>query len=955
MNRSALLFLALVVPGIAAATETGEIRGSVLDPAGAPAVGVDVVLSGSSIAGEIVVTTGEDGGFRFVSVPPGVHKVDFIGAGYELVTTQVTVVLNQSTWVPVTLSPETEGVEVISIETTLPVIDATSSSFSASLGTELLQNLPVGRSYQDAVTMLPGVYGRIDTSSGGPSDGNPSVRGEGQYGNNYMVDGVSTRDPATKTFGSNVNFDAIEDIQVYTDGAPAEYGQFAGMIVNVVTKDGGDEHHGSLGYWLNTDASFGTYDIADLGAHEEVPTSKRDFLAHSVSATAGGPLVPEKLWYFGAVNFGVDRAVYEGMNPETPYQGNNADGFVKLSWFATPDFTVRGILNFGGSRIDNNETSSQILPEAQSQRRDSTMAPQLRATWHPDASTEVEVFTGYWQNEINVVPQSGLTDVPSITNLDNGQVTKNWTDSDFNKRRRLGGGLTATRVVYGFLGDHKLKAGAEVWFVRDSRDLQYTGPGEGAEYYASAESGFPCEAADFSDCLRKTEYKRVGALPHTGQLFTAFIQDDWTIGKRLTLNLGARLDRESLMQNEGKPVTMDDPDTVDIVEEKAYQMLMPAPRVGVAWDVTGDSKTLVSAFGGQYYDVVGNSFADWADTRSAYDFTESCNVQDPACAVLGVDDDNDGWFVTHHQDPTGNPLIYSTRLKPARMDKITVGIERELVKDFSLGLHGILSQTVNIPEDVNHDDANWFVEPSPFKKRDYKGIEITAEKKFNDRWQLLAAWTLSTAKGNTPGQFETASGGDTGSDGNNVGVYMDDVGDQAVRDFYMENGYGWVLDGLSGLGHRGDIVDADGNKTGELVDQAGWYGYLPYHSFHQVKINGSYTFTDGTTLGLVYEFDSGHAWQRRTNVWLYGDYFGFGEGRGTRFMPPVNYIDVRLAHTFELDEEEEGRKLELTLDVFNLPDFKTPVTYYENDDANFGLTLYRQAPRAVRAGIRMTY
>ncbi|MEZ4238256.1 MAG: Plug domain-containing protein [Myxococcota bacterium] len=103
------------------------------------------------------------------------------------------------------------------------------------MGEDTIQNLPVGRSFASVVNTIPGVSGRVDTQNGG-SGGSPSVRGEGGYGNNYMIDGVSTRDPATKTSGAGVNFDAIEEIQVYTDGAPAEYGQFTGMMVNVVTR-----------------------------------------------------------------------------------------------------------------------------------------------------------------------------------------------------------------------------------------------------------------------------------------------------------------------------------------------------------------------------------------------------------------------------------------------------------------------------------------------------------------------------------------------------------------------------------------------------------------------------------------------------------------------------------------------------------------------------------------------
>lgn len=950
-----LAAIVIMAPLRAQAEETGEIRGVVTGPDGAPVSGVEIVLSGPGVAGEIEVFSNSDGTYKFIALPPGEPTVRYLADGFEPVTAAVTVRLGQSTYVPIALVVADDTIDVITVEERQPVIDATQSGFSASLGKELLQNLPVGRSYQEAVNMLPGVYGRVDTSQGGPGDGNPSVRGEGQYGNNFLVDGVSTRDPSTKTFGTNVNFDAIEDIKVYTDGAPAEYGQFAGMLVNVVTKDGGDEHHGSVGYWLDTDASFGKYDIADLGAHLNVPTSKRDFLAHSVSLTAGGPIAKEKLWYFGALDLGDSRAIYEGMDPLAPNHGQDANGFLKLSWFPTPDLTFRAVVNFAGSRTDNNQTSSQFLPESQSQRRTQTTSILLESTYHPDASTEIELKGGWMQTDLNEIPQSGSEDLPSIFDKNTGQYLNNWTDYDLNTRGRLGGGITATRVVTGFGGDHKFKAGIEYWRGHDQRELRYTGAGEGVSYVAYDPEGpdnYPCVAADFSDCWAKTTYKEVGPLGHAGLIGSAFIQDDWTLFHRLTINIGGRVDRETLMHagsNDGSdaksaPVTMDDPSTPQD-DKIPYRMMMPAPRLGLAWDVTGDSKTLISGFAGQYYDIAGNGLAEWGDTRSAYDYTQFCNDQrtDLACTTAGQDVGDPQYLQTHHQDPVANPSTYSSTLKPARMDKVTVGFEREVATDLSFGVRGILSRTVNIPEDVNVDDSSYFIEPSAQKRRDYKGLELTAEKKFNDRWQLLAAYTLSSAKGETPGQFEVASGGSIGSDGNNVGVYLDDVSDPTVRaDYFAHPGRAWsdgaYLNSLAGLGYNGNT--------------AGWYGYLPYHSFHAVKINGSYTFPVGTTLGLVYELDSGHAWQRRTYVPLYEDYYGFGEGRGTRFMPPVNYIDVRVAQKFEM---KANREIELTLDIFNLPDLKTPVTYYENDDQNFGLVLYRQSPRAIRAGIRGTY
>jgi hypothetical protein len=98
--------------------------------------------------------------------------------------------------------------------------------------------------------------------------------------------------------------------------------------------------------------------------------------------------------------------------------------------------------------------------------------------------------------------------------------------------------------------------------------------------------------------------------------------------------------------------------------------------------------------------------------------------------------------------------------------------------------------------------------------------------------------------------------------------------------------------------------------------------------------------------------DSGHAWQKRGLVELYGDYMAFPEGRGTRFMPAVHYVDFRVAHKFTFKNEQS---IEGSLDVFNLPDFDKPITYYENDNASFGKVLFRQEPRAIRAGLKYTY
>jgi hypothetical protein len=233
----------------------------------------------------------------------------------------------------------------------------------------------------------------------------------------------------------------------------------------------------------------------------------------------------------------------------------------------------------------------------------------------------------------------------------------------------------------------------------------------------------------------------------------------------------------------------------------------------------------------------------------------------------------------------------------------------------------------------------------PIKERYYRALELTVNKQFDEVWQLYGSYTLSESWGHTPGQFELAYGAASGSNGNNVGVYLDDIGEQSVREGLIEADLGWLTEGFKGLG-RYSVTDE------EFYDEAGWNGYLPYHSFHLITLVGSYTAPFGTTFGLVYEFDSGHAWEKKTNVPFYG-YEGFGQGRGSRFMPPVNYVDARVGHLFNLGSED--RTLDLNLDVFNLAGFAQAITYYASDTEGFGYTVERQAPRSVRLSVQYRY
>jgi len=803
-----LAYLALDVE-VAQAIETGNIQGSVVDETGVPVPGAEVSLQGSDVAGERKVTTPEDGTFRFDGLAPNDYTMVVTFKGAVIARAEVRVSLNTTTNVPIPakMGGVSEEVQVIGFK---PVIDTTTSAFSTSLSEDAIQHLPVGRSYEDVINTLPGVSGRIDTQNGGPG-GNPSVRGEGGDGNNFLIDGVSTRDPATKTAGTGVNFDSIQDIQVYTDGAPAEFGQFTGMVADVVTKDGGDEHHGSAAVFYSQHAWFDPkYDlynpaVGDPNAPKETPTQKEKHRDPSLSLTAGGPIVQEKLWYFGSLDAAYTWARPEGLSPKSPaITAYDLAPMIKFTWFPTTQWTLRYIFAGDYSPQPNSDAGPLTSPEATTDRLDFSQSHRLTATWTPNDKSTLELRVGYLGTTINLVPSGGDHDTAARTDL-NGILHDNAFQFDLNSRKRIGGSVMYTLFVGNLAGAHKFKAGADFWKLQSIRDIQNTGEDTigwidtvghptgkqtkvGTRYSGSildtdddgvSDTEYPCTKKDGSDCAFKEQWTNVGALAQNETTYSGFIQDDWAPIKALTLNLGVRVDVENGRTNTGDKIQTEDPTQFALPDEKRTHgelgsVVMPAPRLGFALDPWANGKSKVTGFYGQFYDISGSGLWEWANTASANGFVRFSNNGNGAT-------DGSEWTWSNTQDPISTPEIFADTLKPAHENKFNVGIEREIFKNFSLGLRGIWSETVNIPEDVDAIYPNFYIMNSTIKNRQYRGLELVANKWFDEVWQVLASVDVQESFGDSPGQFELASGETSGSDGNNVGVYLDDSGEKDLR------------------------------------------------------------------------------------------------------------------------------------------------------------------------------
>ncbi|HEV8232371.1 MAG TPA: carboxypeptidase regulatory-like domain-containing protein, partial [Thermoanaerobaculia bacterium] len=297
-----VLVLAGAATGAFAATTTGTLFGTVTDADGSALPGVTVTVSSPALQGTRTATTNALGEYNFPLLPPGTYRAQYALPSFEnLVRSDIVVSLDQQTKINVSLSLAriAESVEV-SGETV--VIDPTQTNTQVNLKEDHLKYATVGlarRSYQNVVLEAPGVANQ--TGAGG----NPSVFGSNLGQNSFLIDGLNTTDPVTHTFTSNFTFDSIQEIAIQTSGFEAEYGKAIGGIINVITKSGGNEFHGSL------DARYRSEKLTEQGERKRdyppgtdtlrYDKDSQDFQNLSPNATLGGPILRDRIWFFGSV------------------------------------------------------------------------------------------------------------------------------------------------------------------------------------------------------------------------------------------------------------------------------------------------------------------------------------------------------------------------------------------------------------------------------------------------------------------------------------------------------------------------------------------------------------------------------------------------------------------------------------------------------------------------------
>jgi outer membrane receptor protein involved in Fe transport len=291
--------LSLFASASAQTSTTGSIEGTVTDVNGAAVPGVTITATREGGRTQTAVSN-DEGVYRLQQLEPGRYTVTVEAAkGFaRFEQANVDVNLGRTSNITVTLRPEgaTETVEVSA--SAGAAVDVTSTTSGTNVSTEQFSNFPTQRTIQSLYNIAPSVT-RSGLKDASGRDRDPSVAGSSGPENNYILDGVSTTDPAFGGGGANLPFEFVQEVEVKTGAYGAEYGHSTGGIFNVITKSGSNDIRGDVfGYF--TPKSF-VRDVKSSAIPFTGAVSSK-FSEIDAGFDIGGPIKKNKLWFFGAFN-----------------------------------------------------------------------------------------------------------------------------------------------------------------------------------------------------------------------------------------------------------------------------------------------------------------------------------------------------------------------------------------------------------------------------------------------------------------------------------------------------------------------------------------------------------------------------------------------------------------------------------------------------------------------------
>jgi Carboxypeptidase regulatory-like domain/TonB dependent receptor-like, beta-barrel len=966
------VILILVMTGLAQGQEntTGSITGRIVDAQNLPVPGASVTVI--TPQGSRTFVTDNDGRFFAPFLTPGQYEVKVELSGFQPLDRQnIQVQLGQR--VELTLPLKVGGLsESVSVTGSSPVIDTASTTTGVVLDSELLARLPVGRRFSDTLYIAPGVSG-----GGQVGRANPSMSGGSGLENQYVIDGVNVTNAGFGALGSysivfgslgnGVPFDFVKEEQIKTGAYEAEFGQSTGGVVNVITKSGTNQLRGSLFGYVRPEALESSYDqVTTVNGTVNVTNTR----SSDAGVEIGGPIVPSKLFFFGAIDPQWERTAYiapEGFPLRSLGDVNQDRRLIpyaaKGTWQITTAHRIDASFFGDPAKGDNgpqrytallgNDTSGfSTLDKYGGHNQTVRYEGALNDKWLLEASfaraqnTIVEVpSVDLWSITDDTVEPHGHSGGIGFYEVGNDGVNRQYE-------------AKATNLIRG----HQIRYGVEYDDVDYTNTFNRTGPTftlpNGQQTVTGAEVEIDPDP-DYGQIYRVVRANTANVHDTRQKYVNLFVQDTWSIGNRLKINPGLRYERQALSG------TLE-----DLTLGNNW-----APRIGATYDPTGRGVMKIYGNWGRFYSRIPNDLA--ARSLSA-DATVSRADYFDAALTQPVPDGTLALGTTSHFLQQGlTPDAIDPNVKLSYLNEAVAGFEIEARPGLTLGARYIHRDIPRVLEDVQPfpivagdlgipgaTTATYtLTNPGPETPVEgdlgasfetpihrYHAIEFTADKRFSNRWALQASYRYSRLRGTYEGFFR---------DDNR----QSDPGITSLFDFPTDDP-SYTAIGVPQFGYVGDV-----RYLGALGE-----GPLPLDRPHQVKVFGYYAFRGGLNVGAGVSMTSGKPLTALAANPAYGSAgeipdaprgSGFETVDGFKTRTPFGY-DASLHADYGI-HFASNRRVVLVADVFNLfntqrvldydPDIQTsfPAANPDFGDASRFNLAQLQTPRQVRFGVRLQF
>ena len=799
----------MCVPSASSQTRatTADLAGAVYDQSGAVLAGVAVTATHVESGFRRTVVSGANGRFVLPALPPGPYVVRAESNGFTpLVREGLTLALGAT--VDIDLMMTAAGPqEQITVTADPPVLDTQKTALTSTVSQLQIDSLPInGRNFISFSAITPGVTTDRTPQQGASATSGLTFAGQRARSNNITVDGVDNNDSAVGGVRATFSQEAVREFQVLASSYSAEFGKASGGVVNIITKSGTNRPAGNLFFYLRDEAlnAKERFEKFDPAGHrierEKAPYGQKQF-----GAILGGPIRHDKSFVFlsferldvdannfvtiddtslvtlGALPLGTPKDILEraGFVIETgnvPYEVKTSSFLGKIDHYLSPAQNVTFRFNYGSVLNENIEPWGGQVARSRGAVLDSTDSMVFAShTFVAPGNLVNEARFQYARRDQDVnsldprcggpciaYDQGGPTiEVPGIASAGRHRFTP--------QPRRSRRWQALDTVSYN-IRDHNLKAGMDFSLIQNRNEalpLTFGGRFIFASALPGALFGLPVPAISAIQAVAlglPVAYVQgygVPAVTYSVSDLSLFLQDDWRVLRSLTVKLGLRYQTQFWPDTEYSAPGVN-PYTFPSGDNNY------APRIGIAWTPVGENRTVIHGAYGLFYDnhiTAINGITDILD--GGPDGVRTLVTQLPSLGPIVA------WNAPGRKLPEAAVGTFPTLkylidpgLKTPYAHQGSIGIDQELSPSLALSANFVYARghaqlgTLDYnpllpdlgpgrrPEDIGGVPGTSapILQYTSFGETWYRGMTLVVNKRYDNRYQFLASYTLSKAE-----------------------------------------------------------------------------------------------------------------------------------------------------------------------------------------------------------------